>query len=178
VDNNSPYAIPANNPFVGQNGFAPEIYAYGLRNPFRWSFDMENGDIWVGDVGQNAYEEISLVSAGNNLGWPIMEGLHCYGSNSCNMNGLTQPVWEYPRASPDCSVTGGYVYRGANLPAIQGDYFYSDFCSGQVHRLWNENGSYQSEKIGDTFGNVAGFGQGHDGEVYVLEFSGAIYRVQ
>ncbi|MBX2857712.1 MAG: PQQ-dependent sugar dehydrogenase [Cellvibrionaceae bacterium] len=177
VDSSSPYAVPESNPFVGNSDFREEIFAYGLRNPFRWSFDMENGDLWVADVGQNRLEEINLVDSGDNLGWPIMEASSCFNSDSCDTDGLTLPVWEYAHNDGACSVTGGFVYRGSSIPALQGQYIYADYCNGQVLRLRKEGEVYQSDLIVDFDASVAGLGQGLAGEVFILDFSGNIYRI-
>jgi len=181
VDNGNNYAIPPDNPFVGNDNFLPEIYAWGLRNPWRWSFDRETGELWVADVGQNRYEEIHIVDAGDNLGWPIMEGYHCYGSSSCNQNGLTLPVHEYDHSGGACSVTGGFVYRGTLSPALRGQYFYADYCTGEVFGLKRDGDEFISRLVGPTNNNVASLAQGLDGEVYVLSYSGGegngIYRI-
>ena len=129
AEENAPYGIPADNPFVGKTGARGEIWAYGLRNPWRFSFDMETGDLWVGDVGQNALEEVDIVHPGANYGWNVMEGSRCFRSPSCNANEFQSPVTEYGR-DLGCSITGGYVYRGQRIPALEGAYLYADFCSG------------------------------------------------
>ena len=128
------YAIPADNPFAGQSGARGEVWAYGLRNPWRFSFDRATGDLWVGDVGQNAREEIDIVHPGANYGWNVMEGTTCFRTRSCNDDGLQAPVAEYGH-NLGCSVTGGYVYRGQRIPALEGVYLYGDFCSGRIWGL-------------------------------------------
>lgn len=180
VSTASGYQIPADNPFVGNNQFAPEIYAYGLRNPWRWSFDMQTGDLWLADVGQGNYEEVNIVDAGDNLGWPLREGMHCFRSG-CETTGLTDPILEYSHQGGACSITGGYVYRGSLSPNLNGHYFYADFCTGEVFRAQLTNQGYVADKVADAFTNVAGFGQGLAGEVYVLTYYGdageGIYRI-
>ena len=143
VNGGSPYAIPANNPFVGQAGSRGEIWATGLRNPWRYAFDRVDGMLYIADVGQNRWEEIHAVPAtraGVNYGWKIMEGRHCFGSGACNQSGLDIPVLEYGRAE-GCSITGGFVYRGAAIPGIRGHYFYSDYCTGFLKSFRLVNGA-------------------------------------
>jgi len=174
VDSASPYTVPADNPFLNDNNFLPEIYAWGLRNPWRWSFDSQNGDLWVADVGQSQIEEVNLVSRGDNLGWPIMEGSECFASNSCDSSALTLPVAEYFHEDGDCSVTGGYVYRSARLSALQGSYFFADFCTGRIRRTTELSaGLWDTQEVMVAGRNIAAFGQGNDGEVYVLDIAGA-----
>ena len=130
----APYAIPDDNPFVGQSGARGEIWAYGLRNPWRFSFDSETGDLWTGDVGQNALEEVDVVRRGGNYGWNVMEGSRCFRSSSCTADDFEPPVAEYGR-DLGCSITGGYVYRGQRLPELRGVYLYADYCSGRIWGL-------------------------------------------
>ena len=183
VDGGSPYAIPADNPFVGGGG-APEVWAYGLRNPWRFSFDRSKGDLWVGDVGQNEVEEISFQPAGSvagtNFGWNVMEGTRCFQASSCDQTGLTLPVHEYAHTD-GCSVTGGFVYRGAALPSLRGRYFFGDFCSGFIRSFVLEDDVAtdvrdHSEHLG-TVGSLSSFGQDGDGELYVLSLAGVVYRL-
>ncbi|HEU4724682.1 MAG TPA: PQQ-dependent sugar dehydrogenase, partial [Candidatus Eisenbacteria bacterium] len=135
VDHGAPYTSPSTNPFASQAGARGEIWSYGLRNPWRFSFDSQTGAMWIGDVGQGEWEEIDYEPAatgGRNYGWKKMEGSHCYPPGSaCDPTGLTRPVLEYPHGS-ECSVTGGYVYRGSAMPELAGTYFYGDFCSGLI----------------------------------------------
>ena len=129
---NLPYTSPASNPFAGATSGRDEIWAYGLRNPWRYSFDAAANQLYIADVGQGAWEEVNAVAtsaAGVNYGWRIMEGAHCYNAQTCNTTGLTQPVLEYDH-SQGCSITGGFVYRGAAIPELAGHYLYSDYCSG------------------------------------------------
>ena len=170
IDADTGYTIPSDNPFVGNANFLPEIYAYGLRNPWRWSFDSQNGSLWLADVGQGKYEEVNIVNPGDNLGWPIMEGNNCFGSNACSSEGLALPITEYDHSGGACSITGGFVYRG-NDNDISGHYFYADYCTGDIYRTWHDGTEYQSEIIGPSHTNIAAFGQGHSGEVYALAVS-------
>jgi uncharacterized repeat protein (TIGR03806 family) len=170
------YAIPATNPFVSGGG-RPEVYAYGLRNPWRWSFDKTTGDLWVGDVGQGAYEEIDIIVNGGNYGWNIMEGAHCYNAASCNQVGLVLPVAEYSH-SMGMSVTGGYVYRGSDIAFMQGNYIYGDYVTGRIWMLDETGpGQYASTELLDTSYNIASFAEDHDGELYVVHRGGAIYQI-
>lgn len=172
------YTVPTDNPFVNNANVLDEIYAYGLRNPWRWSFDSQTGELWVADVGQNNYEEVNLVQAGDNLGWPIMEGNHCFENNNCNMTGLTLPVTEYDHSSGDCSITGGFVYRGQNIPSLQGHFIYGDYCSGTVRSASRQaDQSYLAQELLLSGQNISSFAQGADGEVLLLSISGKIYRL-
>ena len=157
-----------------------EIWAYGLRNPWRFTFDRLTGELWAGDVGQNAYEEIDLIKPGRNYGWNIMEGAHCYPSSSqgCDQSGLELPVIEYAQSQGGCSVTGGYVYRGARLASLQGAYVYGDFCSGKVWAL-RYDGSRVTEhrELVDTTLAIAAFGEDRQGEIYVLSFDRSLYVI-
>ena len=188
VDGGSPYAIPADNPFAANpvctQGFGqapcPEIHAFGLRNPWRWSFDADTGDLWVGDVGQNAWEEIDVVTAGGNYGWRIREGAHCNTaiSATCDPAGLIDPVAEYDH-SLGSAVTGGYVYRGQMFPDLEGVYFYADFGSGRVWGLFDDGaGGFEARELLDTGLSISSFAQSNDLEVYALDFgSGEIYQL-
>lgn len=177
VDGGDPYAIPDSNPFAGGERGRPEIYAWGLRNPWRWSFDRETGDIWLADVGQNAWEEVNVIREPGNFGWNGKEGTHCYESARCDNPAFVEPVLEYSH-DHGCSITGGYVYRGSALPALQGVYLYSDFCSGTI---WGAratgNGGYENFTLLESGLNIASFAQGQDGELYVLHIRGDVYRV-
>lgn len=168
--------IPGNNPFVSTPNARGEIWAYGLRNPWRFSFDRETGQMWIADVGQNQFEEVNRVSgssAGVNYGWRRMEGLQCYDPG-CNQSGLTLPVSVYSHAE-GCSVTGGYVYRGSQFPGLRGTYIYGDFCSG---RIWGINQQNQNRLLLDSNLGITTFGQGEAGELYVADAgSGSIYRI-
>ncbi|PVV05817.1 MAG: hypothetical protein B6D77_17795 [gamma proteobacterium symbiont of Ctena orbiculata] len=171
------YTIPSDNPFVSGGG-AAEVYAYGLRNPWRWSFDRQTGDLWLGDVGQNAYEEVDIIRRGGNYGWNLMEASHCYpASANCDATGLTLPVAEYDH-SQGISVTGGYVYRGSEMPQMQGRYLYSDYGSGRIWGLVDDGvGGYNTEELLDTDLNVVSFAEDQRGELYVLHLGGSIHEL-
>jgi glucose/arabinose dehydrogenase len=169
-----PYSIPPSNPFVGQTGKRGEIWAKGLRNPWRYAFDAPTGLLYVADVGQGSREEVNVVpaaQAGVNYGWSIMEGSICFNpSTGCNQTGLTLPVHDYvTHANGTCSITGGYVYRGSAIPGIRGHYFYSDFCAGFLHSFRYENGAAVDHKDwGITMSSVTSFGVDFAGELYVM----------
>jgi glucose/arabinose dehydrogenase len=175
------YGIPGDNPFAGGDGGAPEVYLYGLRNPWRFSFDRETGLLWVADVGQNAFEEVNRVDpvadAGANLGWNRMEASHCYLAG-CSGEGLLLPVAEYGRDA-GCSVTGGFVYRGEAIEALRGWYLFSDYCSGRIFGIPSDaTGVIAPRILLDTGLSVSSFGQGADGELYVADIGGGgIYRI-
>lgn len=182
VDGGSPYAIPPNNPFVNETGKKPEIWAYGLRNPWRFSFDRLTGELYIGDVGQNQWEEIDYLPAGSpggaNFGWNYFEGLHPY-DNQVPPAGLNtvQPVAEYSHAQ-GCSVTGGVVYRGSSLPEWQGIYLYGDYCSGNIWGLLRDpQGSWMNALLFENAGRITSFGQDEQGEVYLADHTGSIARL-
>jgi glucose/arabinose dehydrogenase len=173
VDRGAPYAVPADNPFASGGG-RPEIFAWGLRNPWRFSFDRQTGELWAADVGQNAWEEIDLVTRGGNYGWRVMEGNHCFlPREGCARDGLVPPVAEYGHEKGRCSITGGYVYRGARLPGLRGTYLYGDYCSGEIF-AW-AGGSQQV--LLATGLPIASFGQDQEGELYVVGHGGTIHRI-
>ncbi|MBX3141687.1 MAG: PQQ-dependent sugar dehydrogenase [Trueperaceae bacterium] len=182
VSGDTGYTVPSDNPFVDRDGALPEIWAYGLRNPWRFSFDRGTGDLYIADVGQEAYEEVNFTPAGTggglNYGWKLMEGLHCYAASSCDQAGLTLPVLEYPHGPQwGTSITGGYVYRGADVPALQGNYVFADFVSG---RVWSTSAAdgWAPRPLFETGFNVSTFGEDAAGELYVAAYdSGMIYRV-
>ena len=176
-----PYTIPAGNPFAGVNG-ADEIWAYGLRNPWRYAFDATDGQLYIADVGQNQWEEVNAVSAtaaGLNYGWRIMEGAHCFNPNPCSTTDLTFPVLEYDHGQ-GCSITGGFVYRGAAILELTGHYLYSDFCSGFLRsfRLSGGQAVDQRNWTIPNIGNVMSFGVDGTGELYMLASSGRVYRIE
>ena len=173
-----PYAIPPDNPFADGGG-RPEIWAYGLRNPWRFSFDRDTGELWAGDVGQNRWEEIDIIERGGNYGWNAMEGNHCFRPPSgCESEDFIPPVWEYPLENDACSVIGGYVYRGTAIPWLTGVYVYGDFCTGQVFGLRYTDGEVVEHKLlADTGLRIASFGQDNDGELYVLSQGEGIFRL-
>jgi glucose/arabinose dehydrogenase len=181
VDRGSPYAIPPDNPFVGRGDARGEIWAYGLRNPWRFAFDREAAELYIADVGQNAWEEVNVVPAtrsGMNYGWNIEEGNHCYGSRSCNTAGLQPPALEYGHAD-GCSITGGFVYRGRAIPAARGLYFYSDYCTGFLRSFRNANGiaTERHDWRVTSLGSVLSFGEDATKELYVLSANGTVYRL-
>lgn len=172
VDSAEPYAIPADNPFGN------EIWAYGLRNPWRIAFDITTGDFYIADVGQGTYEEINYLPVGSpggfNFGWDLREGMHDFeGSASPE---LTEPVAEYSHAEGGCSVTGGYVYRGF-MPEWSGIYFYGDYCTGFVWGLIKSDGGWQVQRLFDMDANITSFGQDEAGEVYLVADGGGIYKL-
>jgi glucose/arabinose dehydrogenase len=169
VSSGTSYSIPDDNPFVGSSG-ADEIYAYGLRNPWRFHFDKQEGTLWTGDVGQDQYEEIDIIISGGNYGWNIREGMHCYDAWDCDTDGMIDPVAEYNHAV-GYSVTGGYVYRGTELTSLSGKYLYADYGSGNVWTLTHNTGSadYTSEALlANTGKTIASFAEDLDGEMYIV----------
>ncbi len=175
------YAIPTTNPYA-QGGGAPEVWATGLRNPWRFSFDRATGNLFVADVGQNEYEEVSLIPAGVgglNLGWNVLEGSHCYqGAGKCDPAPYLAPIAEYDH-SLGCSVTGGYVYRGIESPSLYGTYLYSDYCTGTIWGLREvAPGSLQTTTLAESGLFVSSFGEDEAGEVYVVDYvGGAVYKI-
>ena len=178
VDGAAPYVIPPDNPYATSGG-RPEIYASGLRNPWRFSFDRETGALWLADVGQDKWEEIDLIVRGGNYGWNIREGAHCFKASECRTDNLIDPVAEYDH-DQGCSVTGGFVYRGKALPALRGAYLYADYCSGTIWGLASKSGGgYEKPRtLLKTDLRISSFGEGADGELYVLDHGGGgIYRL-
>ena len=177
------YAIPPDNPLVGAQcgpqGCREEIYAYGLRNPWRFSFDRATGALWAADVGQNRYEEVDLIEAGGNYGWDEREGLHCFEpATGCRSDGLVPPVWEYDH-SQGRSVTGGFVYRGTGIPVLTGRYVYGDFISGRIWALEVQGGvAVENAELFDTNLNITTFGEDEAGELYVADGGGRLYRLE
>ena len=171
VDHGDPYLIPPDNPFVGQPNRRGEIWAKGLRNPWRYAFDPPSGNLYVADVGQNAHEEVDVVAAttkGVNYGWNTMEGASCYNASTCNQTGLQLPVIDYGHNGP-CSITGGYVYRGTAIDGLQGHYLYSDYCAGFLKSFRFENGAAVDQKDwGITSSAVTSFGRDFAGELYLI----------
>ncbi|HFQ92868.1 MAG TPA: glucose dehydrogenase [Anaerolineae bacterium] len=175
------YGVPADNPFVNDEDGRNEIWAIGLRNPWRFSFDRLTGNMFIADVGQNEWEEIHVQPAdspgGENYGWDIMEGFHCFKADSCDQTGLELPVFEYDH-SFGCSITGGYVYRGAAYPELSGNYFFGDFCSGNIWRLFPEGADWSDAIVRQSGLNISSFGEDVNGELYVLDYgSGTVYRI-
>src|SRR5215469_504156 len=170
------YAIPADNPFANGGGL-PEIWAYGLRNPWRFSFERGTGRLFVGDVGQNKYEEIDILQRGGNFGWNVMEGMHCFNPpTGCNMMSLVLPIAEYDHTEGD-AVMGGYVYKGTAIPNLPGAYIFSDFGSGTIWELTESSGTWTRTKLLSSNRNVSSFGQDVAGEIYVVDYSGNILKL-
>jgi uncharacterized repeat protein (TIGR03806 family) len=170
------YSIPENNPFFeNQNQWREEIWAFGLRNPWRFSFDRLTGDLWTGDVGQGVWEEVDLIQKGKNYGWRIMEGFHCYNSPSCDTSGLTLPITEYNH-NIGRSITGGYVYRGPRLERLYGVYLYGDYVTRKIWGLKYANGQVLENKIiAESPANISSFGEDENGEVYVVGYDGRFF---
>lgn len=177
-----PYAIPKTNPFVGPGPPLDEIWALGLRNPWRFSFDRRTGDLYIADVGQDAFEEIDVQPAGSrggeNYGWNIMEGTHCFSPpTGCRQAGLTMPIATY-RTGENCAITGGYVYRGTRVQTLIGTYVFGDYCSGRIWGLRKSNrGGWTYTELLNTDLQITSFGEEEAGELYVADHRGAIYRV-
>ncbi|MGB3780111.1 MAG: PQQ-dependent sugar dehydrogenase [Tunicatimonas sp.] len=175
------YGIPADNPFAGNTeGFQEEIYAYGLRNPWRFSFDTETGQLWAADVGQNEYEEIDIIERGGNYGWDVTEATHCFEpAQGCDQSGLVGPVWEYDHSNGDVSITGGFVYRGDALPSLRGRYIYADYASGRVWALDSptESQATNSLLLKADF-RISSFGVNAQQELFLCGFDGSIYRIE
>ena len=176
------YSVPKDNPFVTRSGAKPEIWLYGLRNPFRFSFDRATGDLWIGDVGQDRWEEIDVVRAGDpggeDFGWNVMEGNHCYQpAEGCNTEGLSRPISEYGH-DQGCAVIGGYVYRGSAYPMLDGGYLFSDSCTAT---LWaipaTATSLVEPVPVGQIGGSPAGFGEDAAGELYVARLDGTIWKL-
>ena len=173
VDQKVPYSIPQSNPVLSEQR-PSEIFALGFRNPWRFSFDQYTGELWLGDVGQNQWEEVDRVASGKNYGWRIMEGTHCFQpKQQCNQKHLTSPVAEYGHTGARCSITGGYVYRGKTIPALYGQYIFGDFCSGEMFTLNNGHPSV----LLSTGQNISSFGEDENGELYVVGHGGTIHKL-
>lgn len=182
------YRIPPDNPYAGNarcggdtNAAAcPELYAWGLRNPWRFSFDAATGSLWVGDVGQNLREEINIVARGGNYGWRCREGVSAYNTSGCPASGLIDPVFDYTHTSGNASITGGYVYRGNGIPELRGRYIYGDFASGRLWALKDDGaGGYQTDQLVDTAAGISSFALGNDGELYFADYStGRLQRLK
>jgi glucose/arabinose dehydrogenase len=183
VDGASPYAIPSTNPYAGHQTFRQELWNYGLRNPWRFSFDRQTGDMYIADVGQNLWEEIDFQpaasSGGENYGWNTMEGSHCFEATTCNQTGLTMPVLDYDHLDGSCSVTGGYVYRGTSIQGLAGTYFYADFCTRWVRSFRMNNG--QATELTEWTAlmppdRIVSFGQDANGALYIIAGS-SVHRI-
>jgi len=177
-ESNLPYKIPTDNPFLKDPNFLPEIYAYGLRNPWRYSFDRQTGRLFLADVGQNLYEEINIIEKGKNYGWNIREGLHCFKKNPKCSEKFSDPIHEYSHSDGQ-SITGGYVYRGKNIPELQGGYIYGDFVTGKIWVLFvKDSRKKENALLMDTNFLISTFGQNSKGEVFFSDFSdGGIYQL-
>ena len=179
IDGGETYLVPDDNPFSDGGGL-PEIWLYGLRNPWRMSFDRATGDLWIGDVGQGSWEEVDVARAGLggiNFGWRVMEGSHCYGAETCDREHLTLPATDYGR-DQGCTVIGGYVYRGAAHAFLDGVYLFADYCSGNLFALDAAGADYATPTVvGNGGTSIAAFGQDADGELYTLALDGTISRV-
>ena len=176
LDTSGTYSIPDDNPFVGLEAARPEVWAYGLRNPWRFTFDRLTGDLWAADVGQNEREEVNVIQPGLNYGWNVMEGSLCYGrrSESCVQDGLELPAAEYGRDG-GCSVTGGYVYRGERIPALYGSYVFGDFCSGKIWSYTPDTD--RTMLLIDSSLDISTFSEDPDGEMYVVSLDGGVYAL-
>lgn len=182
VDGEEPYAVPPDNPLVGEEGARPELWAWGLRNPWRFAFDPPDGRLYIADVGQNRWEEVNAEpaeAAGLNYGWNVMEGEECFEADTCDTTGLTLPVLTYATGVEGCAIIGGHVYRGDALPDLQGLYFYSDFCSGWLRSFRLQNGEAVDRvewEVGNV-GMVRSMGEDAAGELYLLAADGTVYRL-
>jgi glucose/arabinose dehydrogenase len=169
--------VPPDNPFVGKTGARGEIWAYGLRNPWRFSFDRETGALWAGDVGQNRWEEVDVIDKGGNYGWRLFEGFEPFDKAAGRAPaGLIAPVTVYGREH-GCSITGGYVYRGAAVPTLRGQYLYADFCSGKVWALPADGAGRRDGRLIANVPSPSSFGEDAAGELYVTSFDGGLYRL-
>src|SRR5205823_5548339 len=174
------YAIPPDNPFASGSGGAPEVWQYGLRNPWRFSFDRTTHDLWIGDVGQGAIEEVDFLGApvpgGKNFGWSDVEGTHPY-RKPAPPPGAVAPIYEYDHSGSRCSITGGPVYRGSAIPALQGAYLFADYCDGKIHGLVRRaDGTVQVSDLRLAAGGLTSFGEDANGEVYVLSQQSGVAR--
>jgi glucose/arabinose dehydrogenase len=184
VDGDQAYTIPEDNPFAGEPGVRDEIWALGLRNPWRYSFDRLTGDLYIADVGQNMYEEVNFQPAGEpggrNYGWPMMEGLHCFPADRpCERAGLTLPVREYDHTQ-GCSVTGGYVYRGQEFPLLAGVYLFGDYCSGRIWGLApsGDGGDWRVARLAQVDVRLSAFGEDETGELYLVDMGrGELFKI-
>ena len=178
VDRDSPYGVPAGNPFVGVSG-ADEIWALGLRNPWRFSFDRANGRLFAADVGQNLYEEVDIINRAGNYGWNVMEGAHCYSPpTGCDTTGLELPINEYDHSLGN-AVTGGYVYRGKQFPQLLGTYLFADYGSSRIWALTETNrGTWERSELLQPGFNISSFGEDESGEIYLVEYGGSVHRIR
>lgn len=178
VDGGTPYSIPSTNPFFDSTNtnIKKEIYAWGMRNPWRCSFDPVTGKLWCGDVGQGAWEEIDLIENGKNYGWRCYEGTHPYNTSGCNYPEYINPIWEYGH-SPECSITGGYVYGGPGVPELEGKYIYGDYCSSKIWALeYDGINPPANQYLLNVSGSLTSFGVDEQNELYITSFNGNIYK--
>ena len=181
VDRGDPYSVPSGNPFASGGGKG-EIWAVGLRNPWRFSFDKPTGLLYIGDVGQDKYEEVNIAPAnraGVNYGWSAMDGPDCFKSSTCNKSQFQQPALTYTHDSGTCSIIGGFVYRGRAIPEVVGQYFYSDYCNSWVRSLSYANDKVRSyhQWIDGGLGSIVSFGEDSTGELYICSSNGRVYRI-
>lgn len=178
AENGKNYSIPKDNPFVNSTTKRKEIFAFGLRNPWRISFDAETGRLWCADVGQNAYEEVDIITKGGNYGWNEMEALHTFKSGKDSPDYIA-PVLEIAQSTGDKSITGGFAYRGTLLPDLIGKYIFADYVSGRIYALTeNADGSFSNEILMDQYQNISAFGVDQDNELYICAFDGNIYKLE
>lgn len=183
VTDETGYQIPTTNPFVSSDRARPEIWAFGLRNPWRFSFDSLTGDLYIADVGQNLWEEVNIQKAnsagGENYGWNILEASHCFLTDPCDSTGMVLPIAEYQHLDGNCSITGGYVYRGEQFPGFWGNYFYADYCSGRIWTLFQkDDGSWAQTQVLDSSYFISSFGEDASGELYFTDLaSGGIFQI-
>ncbi len=183
VDGGSPYAIPPDNPYAFDDFTLDEIWGLGLRNPFRYSFDRISGDLYIADVGQDAFEEVHVhranTASGENYGWRLMEGSACFiPASGCNDGSLALPAFDYGHAGDRCSITGGFVYRGSRIPALAGQYVYGDFCSGEILAAQFTDTGWQQTVLLDSGFEISSFGETESGELLVVDINGGIYQLQ
>jgi glucose/arabinose dehydrogenase len=181
VDSEEPYGIPEDNPVANNEDFAPEVWSYGLRNVWRFSFDRATGDMYLADVGQNMWEEVNLQPAdstgGENYGWNAYEASQPFAT-SAEPEGMVYPFAEYPHQGGDCSVTGGYVYRGTEIPELEGVYLFSDYCTGRVWASYRDaNGDWQTNVFMELNRQVSSFGEDEVGELYIVDYGGSLWRI-
>ena len=178
VDSGAPYKIPPTNPFIGRTGVKPEIWAYGFRNPWRFSFDLQSKKLYIGDVGQDAYEEIDIGTIGGNFGWNVMEGAHCYPIGStCNQSGKILPIAEVPHPEAE-AIIGGFVYRSTVIPGLSGYYVFGDFITGTIWGLKQVSGTWQRTTLLSTGRGISAFGRDASGTLYVIDYlNGAILKI-
>ena len=193
VDSGTPFAVPKDNPFVDDPDVLDTVWALGLRNPWRFAFDPKNGDMYIGDVGQNSIEEISWQPGGSkggeNYGWRCMEGNECTGRSGCKCGSrkLTGPIHQYPHKNGKCSVTGGYVYRGSAIPELDGTYFFGDFCTaniwsfkwdgGKITEFQDRTAELTARSKDKSINGITSFGQGARGDIYIVDMDGDIYKI-